>query len=103
MDIYNLQPSGCFVPKTLVVVGRGSSSTTTSGTNSGLEGGTGITGAEEVTSFTGSEDSDDPRLSVVCGSAGLRLLANASAIVGCMEATIWRRRWSSFAAWLGRE
>ena len=84
------QPSGCFVPVTFVVVGRGSSSTTTSGTSSGSGTGAGVTGAEEVTSITGSADCGGSRASVVCGSRGFRFLANASAMVGCEEAAIWK-------------
>ena len=83
----------CFVPVTLVVVGRGSSSTTTSGTNSGSGAGAGVTGAEEVTSITGSAGCGGSWTSVVCSSAGLRFLANTSAIVGCEEVTIFRYYW----------
>lgn len=92
-SIRDLQPSGCFVPVTLVVVGRGSSSTTISGTNSSSRTGAGVTGGEEVTSITGSADCGGlcRWISVVCGSVGLRFLANASAIVGCEEAGTLRR------------
>ena len=88
-NIYNSQPSDRFVPATLVVVGPGSSSTT-SGTNSGSGTGAGVTGAEEVTSITGSAGCGGSWISVVCGSVGLRFLANTSAIVGWEEAAIWR-------------
>ena len=88
-NIYNSQPSDCLVPATLVVVGRGSPSIATSGTNSGSGTGVGVTGAEEAISIAGSAGCGGSWVSVVCGSAGLRFLANASVIVGCKEATIW--------------
>ena len=90
MDVHNSQPSGCIVPETFVVVGRGSSSITTSGTNSGSEPDAGVTGAEEGNSITDSTGSVGPWVSVVCGCAGSRFLANASEIVGCVKVAIWR-------------
>lgn len=88
VNAYDSQPSDCFVPATLVVVGCGSSSKTASGTNPGSGTGAGVAGAEEVTSITGAAGCGGSWVSVVCGSAGLRFLANASAIVGCEDAAI---------------
>lgn len=77
------------MPATFVVVGRGSSSTTSS-TNSGAGTGAGVTAAEEVTSITGSAGGGGSWVSVLCGFAGPRFLANTSAIVGCEEVAAWK-------------
>ena len=88
MKINDSQPSSFFVPATLVVVGRGSSSTMSS-SDSGSETGADVTGGEEVTSITSSAGCGGSWIRVLCDSAGARFLANASAIVGCDEVAIW--------------
>ena len=89
MNVYDSQPSGGFVPATFVVVGRGSSSSIASGPDSDSETFAKVPGGEYVTSITGSAESGGSWVSVVCGSEGLSFLANASAMVGCVEAGIW--------------
>ena len=89
MNVYDSQPSGGFVPATFVVVGRGSSSTITSDSDSDSETFTKVTGGEDATSITGSAVGGGSWVSVVCGSEGLSFLANASAMVGFVEAGIW--------------